>query len=52
MYLETSVVSYYVARASRDLLAAGRQEITREWWERQITCFEVFISGTVLEESM
>ena len=33
LYLETSVVSYYVGRPSRDLIIAGRQQITRDWWE-------------------
>jgi len=33
VYIETSIVSYYVARPSRDLVTAARQQVTREWWE-------------------
>jgi hypothetical protein len=45
IYLETSIVNYLVARPSRDVLAAGRQDITREWWEGHIADFDVFVSG-------
>jgi len=33
IYLETSIVSYYAARPSRDLVIAARQEITHEVWK-------------------
>ena len=32
VYIETSVVSYLVAKPSRDRLTAIRQEITKRWW--------------------
>ncbi len=32
VYVETSVVSYLMARPSRDLVIAANQAITREWW--------------------
>nr|WP_207173431.1 type II toxin-antitoxin system VapC family toxin [Halochromatium glycolicum] len=50
VYLETSVVSYLTAWRSRDLVVAGNQETTREWWERRDD-FELFISQFVLEEA-
>jgi hypothetical protein len=34
VYIETSIISYYAARPSRDLIALARQEITREWHVR------------------
>lgn len=30
VYIETSVVSYYTSKPSRDLVIVARQEITRE----------------------
>jgi hypothetical protein len=33
VYIETSVISYLAARMSRDLVVAGHQQITQEWWE-------------------
>ena len=50
IYVETTVVSYFTARPSRDLVIAGRQEITREVWPRVLEKFEVFVSVLVLQE--
>lgn len=51
VYIETSFVSYLVARRSRDLIVAARQQLTIEWWENQRDKFELFISETVLQEA-
>lgn len=51
IYIETTVISYLTARPSRDLVLAGRQEITREYWPRLIQEFDVFISLLVLQEA-
>jgi predicted nucleic acid-binding protein len=51
VYLETSVVSYYTSRPSRDLVTAARQQVTREWWEESRGHFETYISALVFEES-
>ncbi len=32
IYLETTIVSYFMARTSRDLIVAAHQQITQEWW--------------------
>ncbi len=50
VYVETSVVSYLTARLSRDLIVAGHQQITQEWWATHRDKFELFVSQTVLEE--
>lgn len=50
VYIETSVISYLTARASRDVVVAARQAITREWWEEHRERFDVFISELVEEE--
>lgn len=51
VYLETSIISYLVARPSRDLVTAARQELTREWWGRRRALFEVFVSEAVIAEA-
>jgi hypothetical protein len=51
VYIETTVPSYLAARPSRDLLIAGHQQISRDWWESRRPAFDLFISELVLEES-
>lgn len=51
LYLETTVPCYLTAWPSRDLIRAGHQQITREWWESRRADFEVFISQLVLDEA-
>jgi predicted nucleic acid-binding protein len=51
LYLETTVVSYLVARPSRDLLIAGHQAATRELWPRLSTVYETFVSALVFAEA-
>jgi predicted nucleic acid-binding protein len=50
VYIETTVVSYYTARPSRDLVVAARQQITRDHWPRIQAEFECYISALVLQE--
>ncbi|MBK5969938.1 MULTISPECIES: type II toxin-antitoxin system VapC family toxin [Thiorhodovibrio] len=50
VYVETSIISYLTARASRDIVVAGNQETTREWWDRRDD-FELFVSQFVLQEA-
>jgi hypothetical protein len=49
VYIETSIPSYLTAWHSRDLVVAGNQESTKEWWDRRQD-FELFVSEFVLEE--
>jgi len=49
-YLETTIVSYLAASPSRDIVIAGHQQITREWWEHR-NRFELFVSEAVVEEA-
>lgn len=51
VYLETSVISYLRSRPSRDLIIAGHQQITQEWWESQSSKFQLYISELVVQES-
>jgi len=51
VYVETTVVSYFAARPSRDLLIAAHQEATREFWLRLAGRYEVYVSALVYEEA-
>ena len=51
LYLETTIPSYLASRPSRDLIVAGHQQITREWWEKQRNRFDIYISQFVLDEA-
>ena len=51
VYVETSVVSYYTARLSRDIVTAARQTITQEWWDEARERYEIYISTLVVEEA-
>ena len=50
VYIETSVVSYLASRPSRDLVVAGRQQLTHTWWEVRRPVFDLVISQVVLDE--
>ena len=50
VYIETSVVSYYTARPSRDLVVAAHQQITHQWWTDALPALEPFTSQLVQEE--
>lgn len=51
IYVETSVVSYLVARPSRDLIVAAHQQLTVEWWRNQRQEYDLFISQIVIDEA-
>lgn len=49
VYLETSVVSYLTARPSKNVIEAGHQQITYQFWDRRNE-FALFASELVLTE--
>jgi hypothetical protein len=51
VYLETSIVSYLVARPSTDLRVTANQVTTLDWWERRRPEFELYVSQFVLAEA-
>lgn len=51
VYLETTIPSYLTAWPSRDLIIAGHQQLTKEWWQTRRSEFELFISQFVLDEA-
>ena len=50
VYVETSVLSYLAARPSRDVVTAGRQRITRQWWESEREKYTMVVSEVVEAE--
>ena len=50
IYLETSVVSYFVSRPSKNIVIAGRQAVTNDMWDIMDND-DVFISDIVIQES-
>jgi hypothetical protein len=51
VYIETTFVSYLTARPSRDVVFAGHQQITHEWWDTRRTNFELCVSQLVVDEA-
>lgn len=43
--------SYLAAWPSRDLIRAGHQQITKEWWQTRRAGFDIYISQFVLDEA-
>ena len=50
VYLETSIPSYLTAWQSRDIVVAGNQETTKEWWDNR-NQFELYVSALVIQEA-
>jgi hypothetical protein len=51
MTRETTVVSYLTARSNRDVVIAGHQQITHEWWDTRRESYELCVSQLVLGEA-
>ena len=51
VYIETSVISYLTGKISRDLIVAGHQQITNEWWSERKNDFDMYISQLVVQEA-
>lgn len=51
VYLETTLISYLVARPSRDLLVAAHQQATHDWWADRRGQFECYVSQVVIDEA-
>ena len=51
VYLETTFISYLVARPSRDVIVAGHQQTTQEWWDNRRSRFDCSVSQVVIDEA-
>lgn len=50
IYIESTIPSYVVARPARDLIQAGHQQTTKDWWDLKREKHELFTSQVVLDE--
>ena len=51
VYIETSVISYLTSRPSQDVVIAGHQQTTRDWWHTHRAQFDVVASQLVVQEA-
>jgi hypothetical protein len=51
VYLETTFISYLVARPSRDVIVAGHQQTTHDWWTNRRSAFDCAVSQVVIDEA-
>ena len=51
VYIETTVVSYLTARPNREVVIAGHQQVTHEWWDTRRASYELCVSQLVLDEA-
>jgi predicted nucleic acid-binding protein len=51
VYIETTVISYLTAWPSRDVVIAGHQQVTREWWKTAGNRHELWASELVVHEA-
>lgn len=51
LYLETTIPSYLISWPSRDLVIAGHQQITKDWWKNRKDAFDIYISQFVIDEA-
>jgi len=51
VYIETTIVSHLVANPSQDVVTAGYQQATRDWWRLRRGLFQCVTSDETLVES-
>jgi predicted nucleic acid-binding protein len=50
VYIETTIPSYATAKPSRDVIKAGRQAMTKLFWENARQNYDLYISQYVIDE--
>ena len=51
VYIETTIVSYLTAWPSRDVVRLSHEMITREWWTKHRSSFDLYVSDFVIDEA-
>jgi hypothetical protein len=52
VYIETSIISYLRNRPSKNVVAAARQVLTRQWWDAERRKYQLVTSQHVFDEAM
>ena len=50
VYIETTVIGYLTSRIRSDVIVAGHQNTTREWWASATDRFQLLASQLVVQE--
>ncbi len=50
VYLETSIIGYLASRPSTEVITAGNQQLTLDWWTNHRSSFDLFVSQAVVSE--
>lgn len=50
VYIETTIPSYLTSRPSRDIIIAGHQQSTRDWWDAERNEYDLYVSQLVIQE--
>jgi predicted nucleic acid-binding protein len=51
VYVETTIISYLTARPSKDVVQRAHQRLTRTWWQKRRSQFDLYVSPLVLQEA-
>ena len=51
VYIETTIVSFFVAGPSRDAILGAHQQLTRQWWQDERQRYKCVTSEEVLREA-
>jgi hypothetical protein len=51
VYIETTIVGYLASGASRNLLTAAHQKLTKQWWSERRQAFDLYCSELVVREA-
>lgn len=51
VYVETTIVSYLVARPSRDVVLKAHQQLTHDWWTEERPRYDLCVSPLVVREA-
>jgi hypothetical protein len=50
LYVESTIPSYAMAWTSKELIAAARQTMTREFWEKERHKYDLYVSQYVIDK--